>query len=127
MEKDEKLGGTCLLNFNFYGCIVSLSKCFSFVNVGYIAMGFFLVGGVASLFFGYLADTMNRCQLFCIVVMCGEVACFATSLVTHYWQLLLCRILTGISIGGVTPIIFSLVGDLFAEDVRVYVCTLGIS
>ena len=88
-------------------------------------MGFFLVGGVASLFFGYLSDTSNRCTLFSIVVALGEIASFSTSLSSNYWQLLACRILTGISIGGATPILFSLVGDLFAENIRVYVCTIG--
>lgn len=31
----------------------------------------------------------------------------------RYWQLLLLRIMTGISVGGTFPLVFSLVGDLF--------------
>ena len=37
----------------------------------------------------------------------------ATYFVTRYWQLLLLRVLTGISVGGTLPLIYSLVGDLF--------------
>jgi predicted MFS family arabinose efflux permease len=66
--------------------------------------------------------------LFGIVVAFGESACFATYWANTYPQLFLCRILTGISIGGSTPIIFSLLGDLYPGKSRVYVSTLiGIS
>lgn len=39
----------------------------------------------------------------------------------HYWQLLLVRTLTGISLGGTLPLIFSLVGDLFWAENRAQV------
>ncbi len=91
---------------------------------GFIAFGFFIIGGPVALLVGYFADTCNRCMLFALVVTFGEGACFATYFVRSYPELLLCRILTGISIGGSTPIIFSLLGDLFPESSRVYVSTL---
>ena len=95
---------------------------------GYIAFGFFVVGGPVALLVGYFTDTVNRCLLFGIVVAFGESACFATYWANTYSQLFLCRILTGISIGGSTPIIFSLLGDLYPGKSRVYVSTLiGIS
>ncbi len=43
----------------------------------------------------------------------GEGPCLATFFVTRYWQLLLLRMLTSISIGGALPLVCSLVGDLF--------------
>lgn len=43
----------------------------------------------------------------------GEGPCLATFFVKRYWQLLLLRIMTGISVGGTFPLVFSLVGDLF--------------
>ena len=43
----------------------------------------------------------------------GEGPCLATYFVRHYWQLLVLRVLTGISVGGTLPLIYSLVGDLF--------------
>ena len=48
----------------------------------------------------------------------GEGPCLATYWVRRYWQLLLVRILTGISVGGCFPLVFSLVGDLFFTNQR---------
>ena len=60
--------------------------------------------------------------------MFGESACFATYWSQNYSQLLALRIVTGISIGGATPIIFSLLGDMYPESSRTYASSLiGIS
>lgn len=45
----------------------------------------------------------------------------ATYFVRRYWQLLLVRMLTGISLGGTLPLVFSLVGDLFWSSQRAQV------
>jgi MFS family permease len=45
--------------------------------------------------------------------LAGEGPCLATFFVKRYWQLLVLRIMTGISVGGTFPLVFSLVGDLF--------------
>ena len=34
--------------------------------------------------------------------------------VTRYWQLLVLRLLTGLSLGAILPLILSLLGDLFS-------------
>lgn len=60
----------------------------------------------------------------------GEGPCLATFFVKRYWQLLVLRIMTGISVGGTFPLVFSLVGDLFyvtqranvAAGVQVILC-----
>ena len=47
---------------------------------------------------------------------------------TTYTQLLALRVLTGISIGGATPIIFSILADYYPGSKRIRVSTLlGIS
>ena len=51
-------------------------------------------------------------------VPAGEGPCLATYWVRRYWQLLLVRVLTGISLGGTFPLVFSLVGDLFFTSQR---------
>ncbi len=79
---------------------------------GYIAIGFFIIGGPVALLVGYFADSFNRARLFALVVIFGETACFATFWVITYDQLFFCRVLTGVSIGGATPIIFSMLGEL---------------
>lgn len=95
---------------------------------GFIAIGFFIVGGPIALLVGYFADFCNRAILFGLVVIFGESACLGTYWVTTYEQLFFCRVLTGISIGGATPIIFSMLGDLYSGSHRIYVSTfVGIS
>ncbi|KAJ1440824.1 major facilitator superfamily domain-containing protein, partial [Ochromonadaceae sp. CCMP2298] len=95
---------------------------------GWIAFGFFIVGGPVALLVGYFTDTVNRAVLFGVVVFLGESACLGTYWVTTYQQLFLCRVLTGISVGGATPVIFSMIGDLYPGDSRVYASTLvGVS
>ena len=41
-----------------------------------------------------------------------------TYFVVSYWQLFVLRALTGISIGGCLPLVFNLLGDLFAAQHR---------
>jgi len=95
---------------------------------GYIAIGFFIVGGVVALLVGFFADTVNRVMLFGFIVIFGESAGFATYFVKNYQELFFCRVLTGISIGGSNPVIFSLLGDLYPGNSRIYVSTMiGIS
>jgi predicted MFS family arabinose efflux permease len=95
---------------------------------GYIAIGFFIVGGVVALIVGYFTDTINRTFLFGFIVIFGESAGFATFFVKNYSELFFCRVLTGISIGGANPVIFSILGDLYSGNSRIYVSTvIGIS
>jgi len=45
-------------------------------------------------------------------------ACFLTYWTTTYWELYICRAVTGFSIGGALPLIYSILGDLFSADER---------
>lgn len=56
--------------------------------------------------------------------MIGEAPCIATYWVRHFWQLLLLRLMTGISLGGILPLTLSLLGDLYPADQRSYVAAL---
>eukprot|EP00884_Botryococcus_braunii_P001211 jgi/Botrbrau1/11090/Bobra.0219s0002.2 len=85
---------------------------------GYISAVFFAVGAPAAFVIGYLSHRMNRKDLLFLVILLGEGPCLATYWVRKYWQLLLLRTLTGIAVGGVTPLVFSLIGDLFYVDQR---------
>jgi MFS family permease len=67
---------------------------------GYVAATFYLVGAPAALLFGYLSDTVNRRNLLFVAVLLGEGPCIMTFFVTRYWQLLVLRLFTGISLGG---------------------------
>lgn len=85
---------------------------------GDIALAFFLLGAPASLIVGFFADTHDRRKLFGCTVFVGEMACFCTYFVRTYNQLFLCRALTGFSIGGALPVIYSILGDLFGAGDR---------
>lgn len=91
---------------------------------GYVSAAFYMVGAPAALLFGYLSDTMNRRNLLFVAVLLGEGPCMLTYFVTEYWQLLTLRLLTGISLGGTLPLVFSLLGDLYDERERAGISAL---
>jgi MFS family permease len=85
---------------------------------GDISLAFFLLGAPASLVVGCLADAADRSFLFAGTVMIGEGACLATYFVTSYPQLYVCRAVTGFSVGGALPLIYSILGDLYVPKDR---------
>jgi hypothetical protein len=101
---------------------------------GAIALAFFVLGAPASLLVGCLADSWPRAPLFCVTVCIGEGACLVTYFTTTYRQLYVCRALTGFSVGGALPLVYSVLGDLFEAKDRPAVsalvgmgCGIGIS
>lgn len=101
---------------------------------GDIALAFWVLGAPASFVIGCLADHYDRTQLFACTVFIGEGACLATFWTSTYAQLYVCRAITGLSIGGALPLIYSVLGDMFAAEdrhaVSSYVgigCGIGIS
>ena len=89
-----------------------------------LSLAFFLVGAPASLVIGYFSDTRNRILVFVAAVLIGEAPCLATYWVETYTQLLVLRALTGISVGGVLPLLYSLMGDYFSAEHRSYASAL---
>ena len=85
---------------------------------GMIALGFFFVGAPVSFLIGWLADSINRSPLFAATVLVGELGCLGVAFVDSYPQLYVCRVLTGISIGGAIPVIYSVLGDLYPANKR---------
>ena len=91
---------------------------------GEIALAFFLLGAPASMVIGYLADSSDRSVVFAWTVFIGEGACFLTYWVTTYQQLYICRAVTGFSVGGAVPLIYSVLGDFFGASDRHFVSAL---
>ena len=85
---------------------------------GQVALAFFLVGAPASFLIGWLADAFPRPQLFACTILIGELACFSTYFVTTFGGLFATRTLTGISVGGSLPIVYSVLGDLYQAEGR---------
>jgi len=89
--------------------------------LGFIGSAFVLVGAFVSIFFGYFTDRMSRKLLLILVVVVGEIPCFLTGFpfaTRTLGSFITLRILTGIGIGGIYPISFSLISDYFKEEHR---------
>ncbi|RKX90240.1 MAG: hypothetical protein DRZ90_16525 [Spirochaetes bacterium] len=89
--------------------------------LGFIGSAFTLVGALMSMGFGWFTDRISRKKLLIIVVAVGEIPCFLTGFeffTQSTASFILLRILTGIGIGGIYPLTFSLIGDYFSEDHR---------
>ncbi len=89
--------------------------------LGFIGSAFTLVGAFVSICFGFFTDRISRKTLLIFTVLIGEVPCFLTG-IPFFTQSIVSftalRILTGIGIGGIYPISFSLIADLFREEHR---------
>lgn len=96
-------------------------------KIGLIGSAFTLIGAFVSLLFGYLADKHTRKKLLIFVVLVGEIPCFLTGFemfTQTYNQLLILRILTGLGLGGIFPITYSLIGDYFSAEHRSFINAL---
>lgn len=87
-------------------------------EIGLIGSAFTLVAAIVTLFWGYLSDKYSRKWLLVSAVLVGEIPCLLTAFARSYEELLLLRILTGVGIGGLVPVAFSMLGDLFTEKQR---------
>jgi MFS family permease len=90
-------------------------------KIGLLGSAFFVLGALISLLFGFLTDKYSRKVLFAVVVLVGEIPCLLTGFeyfTRTYEQLLVLRVLTGIGVGGIFPLTFSMLGDYFRPEHR---------
>lgn len=87
-------------------------------QIGLVSSAFVATSALITILWGFLSDIYTRKKLLLVGVLVGEVPCFLTAFVTSYWQLLLLRIFTGIGIGSIIPIAYTLIADLFEEAKR---------
>lgn len=85
---------------------------------GEISLVFWLIGGFFTLFFGYFTDIASRKKLLIVSMLFGEIPCFLTGFVENYQQFFWLRALTGIGIGAIIPITYSLLADYFPSNMR---------
>eukprot|EP00913_Durusdinium_trenchii_P024001 g22540.t1 len=115
LEKDSKLGGQVQLGF--------------LANLDSWAKGIQLSqprprngDGATSLALGPLADRLNRVNLLLAVVILGSVPCALIKYIpsgdSGFLWYFLCRVLTGVSVGGSFPLLYSLCGDLATPEQR---------
>ncbi len=89
--------------------------------LGFIGSAFTLIGAFISILFGFFTDRINRKNLLIATVMVGEIPCLLTGFPAFTQSIesfTVLRILTGIGIGGIYPISFSLISDYFREEHR---------
>jgi len=87
-------------------------------EVGLISSIFIFFGAAITLVWGYFTDRYNRKILVALIIVLGEIPCLLTGYVDSYEQLLIVRSLTGLGIGGMMPLIFSMIGDLVSDKER---------
>jgi len=91
---------------------------------GLIPLVFWLLGGTVALFIGYCTDLISRKYLFALVVIVGEIPCLLSGFAETYIEFFILRVLTGIGIGGLIPLTYSLIGDLYSANERIKIVTL---
>ena len=91
---------------------------------GLIPLAFWLLGGTVALIVGYLTDTTSRKNLFVLIVLIGEIPCLLSGFADTYTEFFIMRVLTGIGIGGIIPLTYSLLGDYYSSQERIKVVTL---
>ena len=84
---------------------------------GLIPLVFWLFGGTVTLFVGYFTDLTSRKNLFVSVILIGEIPCLLTGFASNYFEFFLMRALTGIGIGGIIPLTYSLLGDFYDSKI----------
>ncbi|USS40606.1 MFS transporter [Thermococcus aggregans] len=87
-------------------------------QMGLVSTIFVATSALITIIWGFLSDIGQRKKLLVIGVLLGEIPCFLTAYVQSYYQLLLMRLLTGIGIGSIIPIGYSLIADMFEEEKR---------
>ncbi|MBK8397998.1 MAG: MFS transporter [Leptospiraceae bacterium] len=86
---------------------------------GLIPIFFFILGGCVSISMGYFSQKFSRKNLLLFSVLMGEIPCFLTGFSTSYTEFFIYRVLCGFGLGGVFPVLFSIVGDYFSSKSRV--------
>lgn len=89
--------------------------------VGWVGSAFVLLGAIVGIVFGYKADHRSRKKLLVITVLIGEIPCLLTGIyffTETFAGFAIMRMLTGIGVGGIYPLTFSLVGDYFRDKHR---------
>ncbi len=100
---------------------LSLEYGLSTKGLGVIGTAFVLCGAVVGIVVGVCADRFSRKKLLVGVVLVGEIPCLLTGFeccTSSLTAFVVLRMLTGIGLGGITPITYALVADLFSEDNR---------
>lgn len=98
---------------------------FNFTNVerdvnlgGYVSLAYFFSVLIASPIIGYYSSAINRHRAFVVLTLIGNINCLCTYFVFNYAGLITTRAVSGLTTGAFTPLVFSMIGDMFNEQHR---------
>ncbi|CAD5244956.1 MFS transporter [Thermococcus camini] len=87
-------------------------------QMGLVSTIFVATSALITIVWGFLSDIKGRKKLLVVGVLLGEIPCFLTAFVSSYYELLLMRLFTGIGVGSIIPIGYSLIADMFPSEER---------
>eukprot|EP00929_Paragymnodinium_shiwhaense_P046884 TRINITY_DN23836_c0_g1_i1.p1 TRINITY_DN23836_c0_g1~~TRINITY_DN23836_c0_g1_i1.p1 ORF type:complete len:581 (+),score=136.56 TRINITY_DN23836_c0_g1_i1:173-1915(+) len=85
---------------------------------GELTLFFYFPGVFGALFAGVLSGMLERKLLMGVLAILTALSCLMTARVATFHQLAWARAITGFAIGGVLPVVYSLVGDWFPASRR---------
>ncbi len=89
--------------------------------LGSVGTAFVIVGAAASVAAGFFSDRVSRKKLLVVVVLVGEVPCLLTGFELFtgtFTGFVVLRILTGVGLGGITPLMYAIIADHFEASRR---------
>lgn len=114
--------------------MTALAKTFHFDNFqrdayigGELTLFFYFPGVFGSLLGGLLSGLMDRVLLLTTLSVITGVACLLTARVATFNELAGARAMTGFAIGGLLPVVYSLIGDWFPAKRQGHVFTRLVS
>ena len=85
---------------------------------GQLTLIFYAPGVIFAILFGYLSGAYSRKLLFVCLIVVTALPTFMITWVTTFHQLAWARAVTGMGIGGVLPVVYSMIGDWFPAQQR---------
>ena len=86
---------------------------------GSIIQAAFLAGwAVGGAFFGIFGDKLGRSRTLVLTILCYSVFCGLSSCAQNWWQLMICRFLSALGIGGEWAVGAALISETFPKSWR---------
>ena len=86
--------------------------------VGLLIPAYLLPYGFSTLFYGPISDRVGRRPILLARLAAMALTCIGTASAGSIWQLLIWRVIAGVSTGGIIPISLALFGDLYPYNQR---------
>lgn len=112
---------TLLLTANpgFYGGLSGDELKMAADQKGSIIQAAFLAGwALGGAFFGIFGDRLGRSRTLVLTILCYSIFCGLSSFAQNWWQLMICRFLSALGIGGEWAVGAALISETFPKNWR---------